>query len=143
MKRSWMKFAAASALAAGMAFAQAPAQGSAQPGHARHHFAQRQKMMQALNLTDAQKAQAKTIFQQARQSAQPLREQLKQNHQALAAAVKADDVAQIRSLSTQAGALRGQMMAVRSEAMAKFYATLTPEQRTQAAQLRQQKHRRS
>ena len=38
----------------------------------------RQRMMQALNLTDAQKQQAKAIFQQARQNAQPL-EQLQEN----------------------------------------------------------------
>ena len=79
----------------------------------------RQHMMQALNLTDAQKQQAKTIFQDARQKAQPLRDQLKQNREALTAAVKADDVARIHSLTAERGKLEGQMLGIRTEAMAK------------------------
>jgi len=99
--------------------------------------AMRQRMAEALNLTDAQKEQAKTIFQQARQNAQPLAQQLKQNREALAAAVKADDVAQIHSLAEQQGSLRGHMLGIRSEAMAKFYTTLTPEQKAKADQMQQ------
>ncbi len=145
MKRSFLKIAAAAALAGGMALAQttAPAPAPApQPGQAktaiRPRMRIRQRILQALNLTDAQKQQAKSIFQQARQNAQPIRQQLKQNRQALAAAVKANDTAQIQSLSTQQGNLRGQALAIRSEAMAKFYSTLTPEQRAKADQIHQQ-----
>ena len=97
------------------------------------------RIAQQLNLTDTQKQQAKTIFQQARQTAQPVREQLKQNRQALAEAAKAGNgEAAIQQLSARQGNLLGQMVAVRTEAFAKFYATLTPEQRTKADQLRQQ-----
>ena len=146
MKRSFVNFATVAAMAAGMAFAQtpaAPAQGQQQGRVWTHRRgAMRQRMMQALNLTDAQKQQAKTIFQQARETAKPLREQLKQNREALAAAVKTDDVAQIKSLSAKQGELRGQMLAIRSEAMARFYATLTPEQKAKADQLHQQLKRR-
>jgi Spy/CpxP family protein refolding chaperone len=70
------------------------------------------------------------------------RSQLKANHEALAAAVKAGDVAQIRTLSAQQGNLCGQMLDIRSEAMSKFYATLTPEHRTQADQTHQKMHQR-
>jgi Spy/CpxP family protein refolding chaperone len=97
----------------------------------------RQRLMQALNLTDDQKAQAKAIFQQARQSSQSVRDQLKQNGEALAAAVKANDTAQIQTLSAQQGTLRGQLLAIQSEAMAKFYNTLTPDQKAKADQMRQ------
>ena len=97
-----------------------------------------QRLAQALNLSDAQKEQAKTIFQQAKQNAQPLAQQLKQNREALAAAVKANDAAQIHSLAAQQGNLRGQMVAIRSEAMAKVYSTLTPDQKVKADQMRQQ-----
>lgn len=146
MKPNFMKFALGAAMAAGMAFAQTPATPAtpANPGNqavtghfGRHHRFARQKMAQALNLTDAQKAQAKTIFQQARESAKPLRDQLKQNREALAQAVKANDVAQIQQLSTEQGNLRGKVTAIRAEAMAKVYQTLTPEQRTKADQLHQ------
>jgi len=138
MKRQMMKFATVTALATGMAFAQAPPP-NLQGGL--HNFV-RQRMArtaQLLNLTDAQKQQAKIIFQQARQSAQPLREQLQQNRQALTEAAKAGNGnAVIQQLATRQGNLLGQMVALRTEAFAKFYAILTPEQRAQADQLQQQ-----
>ena len=40
--------------------------------------------MSELNLTDAQKAQAKSIFQDARESAQPVRQQLMETRKSLA-----------------------------------------------------------
>jgi protein CpxP len=142
MKRQLIKFAVVTALASGMMFAQAPSPSPNSNPQARPHNFIRQRMArvaQQLNLTDAQKQQAKTIFQQARQTAQPVREQLKQNRQALAEAAKAgNNDAAIQQLSVQQGNLLGQMVAVRTEAFAKFYATLTPEQRTKADQMRQQ-----
>ncbi len=150
MKNHWMQLATATALAAGMALAQTPAPappqaGQGRPGMMGHGMMargmgrgmMRQRLMQALNLTDAQKQQAKAIFQEARQNAQPLAQQLKDNRTALAAAVKANDTAQIQSLSVQQGTLRGQMLAIHSEAMAKFYGTLTPDQKAKADQLQQ------
>jgi Spy/CpxP family protein refolding chaperone len=137
MRHTFTRFAAAAALAAGMAFAQAPAAGNVGRSHARAG-----RMFQQLNLTDAQKAQAKTVFQQARQSSQALMQQLKTNREALGAAVKANNVAQIDTLAKEQGILHGQLLAVRSEAMAKVYATLTPEQKAKADELRQQRHER-
>src|SRR3954453_5463984 len=143
MKQNIFKFATIAALAAAMALAQTPAAAAdpATPRAGRTWAARpgavRQRMMQALNLSDAQKAHAKTIFEQAKQNAQPLAQQLKQNREALAAAVKGNDAAQIHSLAAQQGNLRGQMLGVRSEAMAKFYTTLTPEQKAKADQMHQ------
>jgi periplasmic protein CpxP/Spy len=97
-----------------------------------------QRMMSELNLTDAQKAQAKTIFQGEREKAKPLVEQLRQDRQAMREAVKTNDTARIHSLAAKEGKTRGELSALRSEAQAKFYATLTPEQRTKADQLHQQ-----
>lgn len=127
-----VKFATIATVAAGMALAQTPAT----PAHPIKH-ALRTRMMQALNLTDSQKQQAEAIFQQAKQNAQPLREQLKQNREALTAAVKANDVAQIHSLSLQRGNLEGQLLGIRSEAQAKFYSGLTPDQKTKTDQMRE------
>jgi Spy/CpxP family protein refolding chaperone len=94
-----------------------------------------QQMMQALNLTAAQKQQADTIFGDARQKAEPIRQEMRQNREALAAAVKANNTSQIEQLSSHQGELKGKALAIRSEAMAKFYTILTPEQRTQADQM--------
>ena len=147
MKNSLMKFAAVGALAAGMAFAQAPvtnppASNNGQTSTVRPRARFHQRMMNALNLTDAQKQQAKTIFQQARESAKPVFQELKQNRQALTAAVKADNNSQIRELAAKQGNLRGQLLAIRSGAMAKFYQVLTPEQRAKADQMHQKMHTR-
>jgi Spy/CpxP family protein refolding chaperone len=140
MRRAFTKFSTVAALAAGMAFAQAPAT-PGQPGAAAAaHPARRAieaRMMRQLGLTDAQKQQAKSIFQQARQSAQPVAQQLRANREALNAAVKANDTAQIQNLSAQQGNLHGQLVGIRTGAMAKFYATLTPEQKAKADEFRQ------
>jgi len=101
------------------------------------------RLEQSLNLSDAQKAQAKSIFQQARESAKPIREQLKQNRQALTAAIKAGQGdANLQQLAAQQGQLRGQMVAIRSEAASKFYATLNADQRSKLDQMHQRFHER-
>jgi periplasmic protein CpxP/Spy len=145
MKHRLFRYAGATLLAAGISLAQntpAPAQGSNPPAHAgrrataQRHFA---KLAEQLNLTDAQKETAKAAFQQARQQAQPIRQQLRDNREALAAAVKAGKgEADIQQLANTTGTLMGQLTAIRTEAFAKVYATLTPEQRTKADQLHEQ-----
>jgi len=139
MKQSFTKFATVAALAAGMAFAQAPATQTkpVKPGVMARRNAVRKRMMRNLNLTDAQKQQAKTIFQQAKATAKPVRDQLKQDRQAMAAAIKNNDSVKISQLATAMGSLEGQLAAIRSGAAAKFYATLTPDQKTKADQMQQ------
>lgn len=141
MKLTIARFATVAAMAAGMALAQTPAPtaGQDQPraGRGKARQARKGRLARALNLTPAQKEHAKEIHQQARQNAEPLMKQLKANREALAAAVKANDVAQIHSLSAQRGNLQGQLLGVRSEARAKVYATLTPEQKAKADQIRE------
>ena len=138
MKRILIGIAAVGALAAGLAIAQttaAPQAGAARGKGVRAMVQKR--MLKALNLTDTQKQQAKTILQSARQTAQPLAQQLKQDRAALTAAVEAGDSAKIQELSTEMGSLRGNVLGVRSLAMAKFYALLTPDQKTKAEEFRQ------
>lgn len=142
MKRQLIRLAAVGAVAAGMTFAQmqapAPAAQSNQSKPAMSHRAEaRRHMLQELNLTAAQKEQAKAIFQQARVTAKPVREQLRQNREAMTAAVKADNQAQIEQLSAVRGKLMGQITTARTEAMAKFYHELTPQQRAMADQIHQ------
>ena len=138
MKRHSFQFAAVTALAAGMALAQAPAtstQPAPQKAPFRHPVFGHEQMMQALNLTTAQKQQAKAIFGDARQKAEPIRQEMRQNRDALDAAENANNTPQIERLSSHQGELQGKALAIRSEAMAKFYAILTPEQRTKADQM--------
>ncbi len=133
MKRILTGIAAIGVLAAGFAIAQtngAPQAGAKVRGV-------RARMIKELNLSATQKQQAKSIFQSARQTAQPLAQQLKQDRAALTAAIQAGDSAKIQQVSTEVGSLRGNVLAVRSQAMAKFYAVLTPEQKTTAEEFRQ------
>ena len=97
------------------------------------------RAFKSLNLTDAQKQQAKNIFQEARQNAQPVRQQLKQNRAAMAAAIETNNSAEIQRLAGLQGNLETQMVTNRAQAMAKFYATLTPDQVAQLKQMREKR----
>jgi len=85
-----------------------------------------------LNLTPAQEAGARAELQSARQSAQPFRLRLKQARLAMFQAVRANDTAGIQRLSAQEARLKSRVLAVREEAFARIYSTLTPEQRAKA-----------
>lgn len=82
-----------------------------------------------LNLTDAQKTQALSIFRDAAKATMPLQQQMREARQALQDAVKANDTAKIDQLSTTVGTLTGQSTAINSKAEAQFIAALTPEQK--------------
>jgi Spy/CpxP family protein refolding chaperone len=120
-----LKLAVVALLATGVVSAQKPARKAA-----------RNQILQALNLSQDQKAQTKAIFQSAVQSGKPVAQQMKQNREELAAAVTGNDAAKIQQLSTQQGQLRGQILEIRSGAMAKFLGILTPAQRIAAEQAR-------
>ena len=162
MRQTFLRLAATGTVAAGLVFAQAPAQtapegqtnsqtNQSQPNQsqstrpktgAERRENAHERLMNALNLTPAQREQARTIFREEQQSIKPVREQLKENRAAMAAAVKADNKAEIQRLANQGGQLMGKVIASRSEAMAKFYRTLTPAQRAKAEQMHQRFHER-
>jgi Spy/CpxP family protein refolding chaperone len=125
MTKKWLSLLAIPAVAGGLMLAATTAQGP-------HRGA---RIAQYLGLTDAQMAQAKASFQAVRQSGQPVRQQLKQVRQEMFQAVRANDAAGIQQLSAQEGALKGQLLALRENAFAKMYSTLTPEQKAKADQL--------
>jgi Spy/CpxP family protein refolding chaperone len=129
------KFAAFTAVAVfgAASFAMAQAQG---PRHSRRNGA----LMQVL--TDSQKAQAKSVFQAARQSAQPIHQQLMQTRQSLRAAVQSGNTSQIQQLSATEGNEMGQLMAIRSSAFSQVYQTLSADQKQQLTQLEQARHQR-
>ena len=88
-----------------------------------------------LNLTPDQREKATAIMNEAKQSAEPIRAQLKQGHEALAAAVKANNTGDIDRLANSQGVLMGQLAAIHAKAFAKVYTLLTPEQRQKADQM--------
>jgi Spy/CpxP family protein refolding chaperone len=91
-----------------------------------------------LDLTDAQKQSAQSIFAQSREAAKPVIEQLKQGHEAMAAAIKAGkSEAELTQIATQQGALVGQLSAIHAKAFSQLYAQLTPDQKVKADQLHQ------
>jgi Spy/CpxP family protein refolding chaperone len=144
MRYPFMKHAAVATLAVGIVFAQAPTSNlqrgaSTQQGRSGFMRWNLEHIAQALNLSDSQKEQARTIFQQARQSAEPVRQELKQNHETLAAAAKAGkSESDIQNLANERGRLLGKLVAIRTVASAKFYQMLTPEQRVKADQMHEQ-----
>jgi protein CpxP len=97
-------------------------------------------MAKELNLTDAQKAQVKTIMQAQRASMRPLMLQMEQNRQAMltATASGAFDQAKVQALATQKAQIMSQLAVQKASVHSQIYNTvLTPEQKATADQLRQ------
>lgn len=91
-----------------------------------------------LNLTDAQKASAQSIFDQSREAAKPVREQLWQGYEALAAAIKAGKSdAELTELSDRQSSLVARLTAIRAKAFSRVYTQLTDEQKEKAEQMHQ------
>ena len=130
MRNTLAKIAAVGVLAIGMVFA-------ASPGKQAHRWQQRlDRMAATLNLTESQKEQARAFFDEARSATQPIRQELRGNHRALAEAVKANkSQAEIEELANRQGQLIAKMIAANAMAFGKLYGILTPEQRAQADQL--------
>lgn len=90
-----------------------------------------------LAMTPAQKDQAQTAIEEARRSATPVRRELINTTRDLKAAIRSDNTAQVQRLSAIEGQEIGQLLAIRSSAVAKVYNTLQPEQRAKADALQQ------
>jgi len=83
-----------------------------------------------LSLTEAQKTQAKAIFDAAATASETARGQAQTANEALRTAVKANATdAEFDRLGAALGAVEGQMAAIQAKASAKFYALLTAEQK--------------
>ena len=129
------------AVAAGLArtaYAQGPGAGF------RHHGGGMLKhMTKALNLTDAQQVQIKTIMQGERAKMQPLKQQLRQNEQAQNAATTGDfNELQARAFAQKQTQIMNDLIVEKQRMKSQIYAVLTPDQRTKAVQLLQQREQR-
>ena len=139
MKRRLIELVTVGGMAAGMIFAQAQAP-AVQPNQEksaqnRQQWQERrsmahERMMAELNLSPEQKTKANAIFAKGREDSRPVRAELRQNREAMFAAVKSNDTAQINKLASERGRLTAKLATIRGETMAKFYQELTPAQRT-------------
>jgi Spy/CpxP family protein refolding chaperone len=93
-----------------------------------------------LNLTDAQKAQMKQIHQNYRERTQALRQELHTKMQALREANKggAFNEALATQTLTETAPLRAKLMGERFKQRQEMMSVLTPEQKTQLAQMREE-----
>jgi len=97
-------------------------------------------MAKALNLTEAQKEQIKSIMQANRVTNRPLMQQMAQNRLAMLTATSAGafDQAKVTALANQQAQLGAQMTVQRESIQHQIYTqVLTPEQRATADQMRQ------
>ena len=119
------------------AYAQRPGgEGFGGPGHGHMGFLARE-----LNLTDAQKAQVKTIMQANKAGMKTVMQQLAQNRAAMLAATAngAYDPVKIQSLATQRAQLEAAMTVNRESIQHQIYTqVLTADQQAKAEQLRTQ-----
>jgi Spy/CpxP family protein refolding chaperone len=137
MKNKILSVAGATILAAGLMFAQTETTPAPNPpaGHHGQGFQRRPmlaRMARRLNLSDAQRQQAKGIFQDMRTQAQPIRTQLQQGRLALVnAAVAGKSADDLNQLAQAQAPQIAQLAALRAQALEKFYAILTPAQQQQ------------
>jgi Spy/CpxP family protein refolding chaperone len=118
------------AAGATMIFAQGPGPRTGEPPTPEQRIQMRVNMLGTrLQLTEAQKTNATSIFTQAYNSAASVRTSLDAARQAIADAVKKNDTATIDQNAATLGTLSGQLTAIDSKADAAFYAILTADQK--------------
>ncbi len=140
----WMVAAAMFALVLGgaviLSYAQESATSTTQRAwHGRH--GRMAYMARELNLTDAQKAEVKQIFQANKASGPPLMQQMAANKKAMleATANGAYDQAKIQQLANQQAQLMSQLIVQKQAIRHQIYnQVLTADQRTKAEELRAQ-----
>jgi|ERR1039457_501889 protein CpxP len=98
----------------------------------RHHHPDFKHIAKKLDLTDAQKAQAKAIFEGNKEVVKPIFKSLHAEHKNLKALLHADkiDEAAIRAEVTKIAGIKADLVINRVKTKAKFEAILTPAQLT-------------
>ena len=95
------------------------------------HFA---RLARALDLTDAQKEQVKTILEAEMEKVAPLRQALGETREKIRRAVEAEpfDEATVRTLAASQSETRTEMIVSRARVQSQIFALLSPEQQEQA-----------
>jgi Spy/CpxP family protein refolding chaperone len=111
------------------------AEGGTPPSPEQMQEARIERLGALLDLTEAQKAQAKTIFTGAAQQSVALRESMQAAETALREAIQANNPAGIDIHAAEVGRLTGQTRAVHAKAHAQFLTILAAEQREKLGKL--------
>ena len=93
--------------------------------------------LRALDLTDEQKTKVKEIMEASKSTVQPIREQMKANHQKLADLKGSFDEAAVSEIAKNRGDLTAQLIVARQRVKSEIFAILTDEQKAKAEQLRE------
>ncbi|HEY0141240.1 MAG TPA: Spy/CpxP family protein refolding chaperone [Thermoanaerobaculia bacterium] len=109
-------------------------------GHGAHHRGDR--AFAKLNLTDAQKAQVKTLREQFKTENAQLFSQLRQARTDLKTAREANDTARLESLRGSMDSLKAQFKAAKKAHRERLLTILTPEQRAQLETSKQERRNR-
>ena len=107
-------------------------------GHMHHHGMFGEMLpFHAVGLTEAQHAQIKQLYQNAKPTMKPLFEQLRQNHQAMIQLITSGsfDQAKAQALAGQSSQILSQLAVQHAAIAAQAYQLLTPEQKTKMAQV--------
>ncbi len=141
MKGKYVKWTAAVLVliaAAAFGFAQMEHRGGWEPGMMHHRFLG--YLAYRLQLTDAQKAEIKSMWQAEKPTAMPLIQQLADGRkQMLALTANGQfDEAKVRALANQQSQTLAQLIVEKTKLESQIYnKVLTPEQRTKAEEMRQ------
>ena len=124
-----LKYIVFGALCAGLALAQSTTHTPPTPAA----MAQRTvaRLTKELALTSSQQAQATTIFTTEYTANQSVQASLQQAHTNLTTAIKANNTADIGTITTTIGTLQGQIALNSATASAQFYAILNSQQQSQ------------
>lgn len=134
LKKTAIALTVAGVLAAGAVWAQATGHGPF-AGRRAHRL---ELLATYLDMTDAQRTQAKAIMDASRTATQPLMQQLAQGHQAMAAAVKANKPqADLKTIADGQASLVSQVAVQKALAVEQIWALLTPDQQAKADKLHQ------
>ena len=128
--KKWITGIAVLAVSASLAIA-APQQGEGWGGHRGHRGIMSEKLAAKLNLTDAQKAQIKTLNQQFRQDNKAFFESMRQTMKEARAAKEANDTAKLDALKPTIESQKAQMKQLREGQEAKVLSILTADQQAQ------------
>lgn len=126
--------------AATLSYAQQSDQNSGAATWSGHRHGRMEYLAKQLDLTDAQKAQIKTMMQAQKATVRPLMQQMAQNRLAMlnATASGAFDQARVQAIANQQSQLMAQLQVQRAQLHSQIYnQVLTADQKAKADQLRQ------
>jgi protein CpxP len=102
-----------------------------------------ERLSRELNLTADQKEQVRSIFMNARSHREALAPKLREEREALKAAVKSGNDREIDRIVQQNAQVNAEAEALHVKTMARVYAILTPDQKTKFDQLTSQRFARA